>query len=352
MHSRKFGMLFVLMAVLMLPLCVFGEGQTPAAGTMSVFEQDIVFSQIRPIVDLTVSASLSCSDLPTELPAGETLPSEFVNMVIADAAVFGSEVGADFASVTPSDKPLEWLSRNYDFPAGDVELSEVETDTSRYIGIMMMDIQPNETGSQLSLIGYVYIANDRFDALSEEDLANIQWLDMQAFLTLNKDDSASSGWKIASLRYQADLLADDTQQAEDYLTSSYNNEEFGFTVIYPAMFGANVQELENGVSAMLEDESASFSVLLTPINGRTIQTLVQDETTGIANAEIILGEDEKTAVVYFDENDIETYWYCQITEQGVLISQMRWNLVIHPEFERICEETFQTILPESDDLNG
>ncbi len=355
MTAKRLIQILLLIFACFLPLTLStAEVSELSRTSMTVYEQDMVFSQIRPLLDLTVASSLNCSDTPVEILPDQPMNDRLDGYLLSLAPTFGSEVGLTGDSLQDPDSRISWLASNFSLQFDAITLPEKTADRSPYSGVLMLDIQPDHDGNQIAFIGYLYQAPDRFDTLSTEELSDIHWLDMQAVVTLTKDDSAPCGWKIASLVYQADMYAEDTDLADQSSmpTTPYYNETYGFSVLYPSLFAEHATELPQGISSMLPDESASLSVLMVSRSNRTLDDLIRDETSGLESYDTQLSDDGKSCTLRYYLNGIQTIWTASLQGENVLIAQMRWNMELHPDFEALCNQTFVTILTENTDLNG
>lgn len=168
---------------------------------------------------------------------------------------------------------------------------------SRYCGVHPMAVDWNEDGDAVRLLGDVYLAEDQLEMLSQEQYAQVQWLDQRAVVELRKADD---GWKAVSFSMDAEWEME--QAAQDYFNNTmmeYSAE--GFSIQYPAVFEEkSITVTETGITGALE--GASFMVETLPNTQQQTTAIIlaakQQEITGAeANMNEYTGVGQLTATV-------------------------------------------------------
>lgn len=161
----------------------------------------------------------------------------------------------------------------------------------RYCGVRPMAVDQSEAGDAVRILGDVYLADGQLSSLTDEQYAQVEWLDRRAVVELRRD---GVGWAVTSFSLDAEWEME--QAAQDYFADTmveYVNAELGFSIQYPAVFGeAAVTIMDNGISG--EIEGASFTAVCLPNkNAWTLEAFLdskkQETSTGETNIDTNTG---------------------------------------------------------------
>lgn len=151
-----------------------------------------------------------------------------------------------FSAALADEKPLIDLLPLADAAAAAAVKQEGD---SRYCGVRSMAADWNEDMDAFRWLVEVYLAEDQLEKLSEEQLAQVEWLDQRAVLELRKDEN---GWQVTSFSLDAEWEME--MIAQDYFASTMTEYSAGgFSIQYPAVFNEGSIELaETGISGVIE----------------------------------------------------------------------------------------------------
>lgn len=217
-------------------------------------------SATQPLVDLTASAAMRVGETPETIVEGGTLSEAFVYNFFLLGQTADASLGITAAMMNDTAQQADYLARA--FSSNQPTLSGILTmgESYDYIGVRVMSADMSPDGESVRIMGDVYQAAARLDTLTEDEYAQVRWLDKRAVMDLRKDAAAPNGWKVASFSVSAELdMEEATQTYFSETMVEYINGEQGFSLQYPAVFTEDtLKEDANGISAQLADGSASF----------------------------------------------------------------------------------------------
>lgn len=194
------------------------------------------------------------------------------------------------------DTPLDQLLPLLDQAAQQIVAEEAQ---GRYCGVRPMAADESDAGDAMRILGDVYLADGQLDTLTDEQYAQVEWLDRRAVVELRRDDA---GWRLASISLDAEWEME--ALAQEYFADTmveYVNTALGFSIQYPAVFGEeSVTVADNGVSG--EIEGASFEVVCLPndqawTTEAFLSSQKQEPSAGETNIDIHTGLGSFTATV-------------------------------------------------------
>ena len=344
MRYRRLLLLTLTLVILMQPLACLGseviEDRLPA------IEQEALFLRIQPLTDLAVHAALRCSDQPYQLDGVTPLDDRFTQTLFS-AGFDRPDVGLGEAYLSDTSLQDAWLTANFTAPHALPASSVLPDHTPEYIGVMMMECQPDETHSQLALLGEVYSAPQRYNLLEEAQMNELAFLDMRVVMTLSKDENAIGGWKVTTLLFEDDPLAEDTDTYAPLAgRTTYYSPEHAFSIMYPSVFDADSLTVqENGISGTLPQ--ASFFISYEDRNGNTLENLI--EVLRQAHPDTLLSVDEAEELITLQSSlgTTQNLWLVQLTENGVVTVYLSWDTQTGPDLSIYSGIIMDTLLLDS-----
>ena len=185
--------------------------------------QEQLFEQTRPLLELSVAASMHSGETAFEFDPGDDMPESFAAALDHFSGLYG---------FNETSQMHEWLQSNYalSVPQNITEKSFPEVS---YTGLFLLELTPSPDHSQFAVTAEIYMAPKPYEALTDADWDHFVWADMMATITLQHDDSASLGWKVTSLHYSTAYFSDDTdepQMSDVPLLENYYSEKYGCSI--------------------------------------------------------------------------------------------------------------------------
>lgn len=199
---------------------------------------------------------------------------------------------------------------------------------SRYCGVRSMAADWNEDMDAFRWLVEVYLADDQLENLSEEQYAQVEWLDQRAVVELRKDES---GWKVTSFSLDAEWEME--MVAQDYFVSTMREYSVdGFSIQYPAVFGEeNVEFTENGGSGAIE--GASFKVeALANSQQMTTETILTAKKQEISGAETNMNQYTGVGQLTATVDDQCMVYMVLATAEKVYQAELRYDQSLIREF--------------------
>ncbi|MBR4069512.1 MAG: hypothetical protein IKK08_12960 [Clostridia bacterium] len=131
--------------------------------------------------------------------------------------------------------------------------------STQYIGFKPVTVGATGEESVIRVLGEMYMASKPLLSLSEQEFADVLWLDRAVF-TFRADPEAYGGFRLMGFSSGMELSVEEEMQAySESIVVEYVNTNLGFMLLYPAVFTDDMLiEDANGVSAALPDGSVSF----------------------------------------------------------------------------------------------
>lgn len=338
--------LFALIAVV-LCICLWTFAIAEEPGTLlsdiDLQIQEQLFEQVRPILELTVAASILPGETAEEFDAGDPMPSDFAASIISLCPKYGIDLQQD---------PKAFLESNYSLNVQD-EGRPVALQNDQYVGLFLLDLSPSPDGQQVAVTGEVYMAPKAYDELSADDWNDLVWADMMATMTLQKDESALTGWKVSSLHYSSAYFSDDTDEPQVMVPqfSSYYNEKYGCSVSYPFIFSEDlIQSSEDGMSCSLPDGTASIEIRFSRTDELTCDAAAQAVLASHPDVVMLSTEMDDIISLEYHDGQMITRWFCTQTDQAVITVSLTWDRNAHADFSSLSDIMMQSLISEEDSL--
>ncbi len=250
-------------------------------------------SALTPLVDLTASAAMRVGESSEMISADSTLSQAFVYNFFLIGQKADASLGITADMLTDTSKQAAYLKSTFSCGVPALEGILGTGENYDYIGVCIMDADLSADGKSVRLIGNLYQANGRLDRLTEDEYAEVRWLDKRAVMDLVKDSAAPLGWKVSSFSVDAELDMEETTLSYFNETMvEYINTNLGFAIQYPAVFTDDtLTESSDGISAKLADGTASFFARKTSnTSSWTLAKVIEARKQQDADADTIINE--------------------------------------------------------------
>ena len=346
MHIHKILSWILTLCIFIIAVPAFAEESEIVENALPTEEQEALFHKVQPLVDLTLLASLRCSDQPYEIQLNSDLSDRFTETLFALGTRSFSELALDDTYLGNTSLQDTWLTANYLSPHALPSNKVRPMHEDEYTGVSMITCQLDESGTRLAILGEAYSAPKRFDLLDTAELGSIAWLDTKVAVTLQKDDHAMTGWKLATLLYVEDPSAEDTDITFDQSSwSTYFDEVHGFSVMYPSVFSPDmITKQTDGISGSLPDNHASFFIHYEDRNGRSLKDVAAIIQTAHSEAITQLDEAEDLAYVQVANNSQQTVWIVRLTLDGIITVSLTWDSTQAPDLSSYAGIMIETLL--------
>ena len=132
---------------------------------------------------------------------------------------------------------------------------------------------------------------------------------------------------------------------------SYYNERYGYAVCYPALFTEDLLNVnEDGLDATLADQSASVHIGRIPLQGRSMDGIVQEEIVAHAGAILLSTELDGMACLEYDQDTRKTRWFCSLSADAVICVSLSWDTEVHADLADLADLMMQSLIVEVDSL--
>lgn len=293
------GVQKVFSMLLILCMCL---GVCTAAVAQSTNTAD--FEALVPLMDLVCSASEYSPNAPESIPGAEgQLTVSFTDAFFKVGVIYGSEVGVTENMLTDTEAQAALLSQIFAAQLPQLEEVIVTDDINGFFGFHPVTVNTTD-GSNVQIIGEMYLADKPMREMSEADYANVTWIDRAVF-TFQSDASAMNGFRLVGYSVGTDLALEDAMQNYFEEIAVEYESQLGFTVLYPAMFTDEMLvEDENGISAALPDGSASFfAKRVDNVNGASLSDYVSIIANGISGSIPYVNEEMQYGTVSYTTDD-------------------------------------------------
>lgn len=318
--------LTALMLTLMLSTMALCGGALAAEADLSI---------LTPLVDLTASAAMRVGEAPETISDTSTLSSAFVYNFFLMGQQADASLGITADMLTDTAKQADYLSRV--FSCGTPALSGILStgETYDYIGVRLMSSDLSPDGNSVRLMGDLYQAARRLDALTEDEYAQVRWLDKRAVVELRRDTASPVGWKVTAFSVDAELTMEDSTQS--YFASAmveYMSSDLGFSLQYPAVFTeSTLKEDATGISGQLPDGSASFFAKKTVnADAWTLEKVIDVRKQETPDAETNINEASGCGRVVTQQNGYTVADIYIVTEDWVYQAQLRYAPALAMDF--------------------
>ena len=297
MMNRGVQKVFSLLLILCMTL-----GLCTAAAAQSTNAAD--FEALVPLMDLVCSASQYSPNAPESVPGAEgQLTVSFTDAFFKVGAIYGSEVGVTQDMLNDTAAQAELLNQIFAAQLPQLENVIVTDDVNGFFGFHPVTVNSTD-GVNVQIIGEMYLADKPMREMTEADYANITWIDRAVF-TFQSDASALNGFRLVGYTVGTDLSLEDAMQNYFEEIAVEYESKLGFTVLYPAIFADEMLvEDENGVSAVLPDNSASFfAKRVENVNGASLSDYVSIIANGISGSVPYVNEEMQYGTVSYTTDD-------------------------------------------------
>lgn len=281
------------------------------------------FSAMEAEMDLIAAASQYSQNAPESVPGEEgILSTSFVTAFFQAGQKQSAEAGVSSTMLTDPEAQKALLQSI--FAAEIPELSMISAgadDEYHFIGFQSMKVYTLENGDY-QVIGGLYTSQKPIKDMTGYDYANISWFEEGIFI-LRSDATAKNGYRVMGYSVGTDLSYEDAFQKyqEDVAVEYVSN--MGFSFLYPSVFDDEmVIEEENGVSANLQDKSASFSVVRISNEGaRPLTEVVNAQAAKYPNAVVTIEEARNSGSIFNIENGCAMFTTITVTEEYIYQAQ-------------------------------
>lgn len=297
-----------LLLILSLSLASIGalaEGQAVPQNQNSANMAD--FEALYPLMDLVSTAAMYAGDgsEPINLPGeGGTLTVAFTDAFFKAGQLMGASVGVTADMLANTQAQAELLGKIFAAAVPALEPVTVTDGINKYIGFHPVTVNNATANGGIQIMGELYIADKSINAMSDEDFANVQWLD-RAIFTFQSDPTALNGFRLTGFSGTEMDMEEALQTYFEEIVVEYVNANLGFTVLYPALFTDEMLvEDADGVSARLPDESASFfAKRVDNVNGASLTDYVGIIANGITGSASSINEELNCGTVSYTTQD-------------------------------------------------
>lgn len=267
---------------------------------------------LQALLDLTAGAALDRGDQLETVAADGILSPNFVYHVLT-LGMREPQSGITAALLDDPAAQAAWLGANYF--AGWGELTGVlylEEDAPK-VTVRVDKLDLSADGESCVLLG--------------EMLRGGEPMGLAVRMDARKDAAAAFGWKV--LLFGLDGVAQE-ERADALLTEQlieYVSPELGFSVLYPALLGAEaLEEGSDGMSVALPDGSASFSVRQEQnLSGQTAQSLIGAKMQAHPGARVNINEVGNCGQIVYAEDGWTIAEGCLVSEDFIWHATLKWT---------------------------
>lgn len=271
------------------------------AGAMA---QTADFEALVPLMDLVASASWHSPNAPESVPGAEDeLSLSFIDAFFSVGQSFGAEIGITGDMMTNTSAQAELLGKVFSARVPDLQ-NITPAETEGYIGFQPVLVNSGADGKSVQIIGEIYQAEKPMRQMTEADYPTINWIERAVF-TFQNDASALNGFRLTGYSVGTDLSIEEAMQGYFEEIAVEYESKLGFTLLYPSVFTDEMLvEDDNGVSAQLEDGSASFfAKRIENRNGASLADYVSIVANGITGCVSNVYEDMQYGTVAYTTED-------------------------------------------------
>ena len=317
-----------LVAALCLALGLTGAA-AESAGSVADFEA------LTPVMDLVCAASQYSPNAPESVPGADgSLTVSFSDAFFKVGAVYGSAVGITGDMLDNTAAQAELLKKIFAAQIPELEPVTGTDDVNGYIGFIPVSVISGTDGKSVQIVGEVYMADKPISEMTNTDYTNVQLLDRAAF-TFQSDDTALNGFRLMGYSVGTDLALEEVMQVYDEQICVEYESKLGFTLLYPSVFTDEMLvESEEGVSATLPDESASFFAKRVPnANGASLIDYVSIVANGITGSVSTVNEELQSGTVSYTTDDGYAVFDVYIlTDEYIYQAQLRYRTELMSQY--------------------
>ena len=293
------------------------------------------FEALLPLMDLVCTASWHSPNAPERVPDvdGE-LGLSFIDAFFTLGQKYSSETGITENMLSDVDDQRDLLVRVFAAKLPELQPVTATIEADAYVGFQPVLVNTLSDGQTVQLIGEIYLADKALRDMTETDYPSIQWMERAVF-TFEADENAFNGFRITGYSVGTDLSLEEAMQSYyDEIAVEYESN-LGFTILYPSAFtDESLVEDENGVSAVLADNSASFFAKRIE-NGSSVSladqvSLVSGGIEGcVAN---VYEEMQYGTVSYTTDDGYAVFEVYIVTDEYIYQAQLRYLTSMMSEF--------------------
>ncbi len=340
MTKRKISAFWILICILFSFQTVLAEDPGTLLSDLDLQYQEQLFEQTRPLLELSVAASMHSGETAFEFDPGDDMPESFAAALDHFSGLYG---------FNETSQMHEWLQSNYalSVPQNITEKSFPEVS---YTGLFLLELTPSPDHSQFAVTAEIYMAPKPYEALTDADWDHFVWADMMATITLQHDDSASLGWKVTSLHYSTAYFSDDTdepQMSDVPLLENYYSEKYGCSIAYPAVFDEeDMISDDEGVQCKLADGSASLEIRFEPSSETSAEAALHSVLAAHPEVTMLSTEFSNVICLEYEDSEMRTRWFCMQENQTMITVSLSWKPDIHEDFSDLADEIMQSLISE------
>ena len=328
-----------MLCILCLTCSGYAENPATLLSDMDLQYQEQLFEQTRPLLELTVAASMLSGETPEEFESGDDMPSSYASALDQLSGLYG------FSSAGSS----SFLENNYALSVPD-SFSEIALPPHNYTGLFLLELTPSPDQSKFAVTAEVYMAPKPYNELSESEWQQFVWADMMATITLQSDEQADTGWKVTSLHFSSAYFSDDTDEppvSNVSLLRSYYNEKHGCSISYPALFAEDdIQSDEESMHCVLADGSASIDIRFASSSEASTEAALQTVLGAHPEVTMLSTELSDMLCLEYEDQEMLTRWFCVHDSQTMITVSLSWNPAIHDHFADLADLMMQSMISE------
>ena len=333
-------MLLCTLCFLLFFTCASAEDSAIPVSDADLLHQEQLYSQLEPLLTLTVAASLQSPEEAFTFAEGDKMAEDFA------ASLAGYATRFPMLSI-PTEDIQPWLSDNFALSVPDTILPESPT-TDMYTGLMLIECSPSPDGTQLAVTAEIYQAPRPYHELTDEDWYSFSWLDSMAAITLTKSEHAALGWSITSLAYIPSYFASDTDllvEEDNEAFSILYLEPIGCSLAVPVEFTQEaLQTADETMSESLTDDSAFLTVQTSHLSADTaLQTFIAGQT----DVTLLSYENPDVRCARFAQDTKEGLWFCVADRHQTITVTLLWDPLKH-EYLGFLDRMLNSILMDAD----
>jgi len=263
------------------------------------------FEALLPLMDLVATASWHSPNAPERVPGADgELSLSFIDAFFALGQKYGAEVGVTEGMLADTAAQADLLGKLFAAKVPELQTVEATAETEGYVGFQPVLVNSGADGQSVQIIGELYMAEKPMREMNEADYTAINWIERAVF-TFQSDAAAMNGFRLTGYSVGTDLSIEEAMQGYFEEIAVEYESQLGFTVLYPSVFGDELLvEDENGVSAKLADNSASFfAKRFDNANGSSLADYVTVVANGITGSVSNVYEDMQYGTVAYTTQD-------------------------------------------------
>jgi len=292
------------------------------------------FDALIPVMDLVCSASQYSPNAPESVPGADgQLTVSFTDAFFKVGAVYGEEIGVTEEMLSNTAAQAEMLGKIFAAQLPELEPVVGTDDVNGYFGFHPVTINSTDSNT-VQIIGEMYLAEKPMSQMEKEDYANVTWIDRAVF-TFQSDASAMGGFRLNGFSVGTDLALEAAMQSYFEEIAVEYESKLGFTVLYPAVFADELlEEDENGVSATLPDDSASFfAKRVENVNGASLADYVGIIANGISGSVPYVNEEMQYGTVsYTTEDGYAVFDVFVLTDKYIFQAELSYLTTLMSEY--------------------